>query len=72
MSRAGAGRLIPEPELTAERLASDIFSLVDQPQEITKLGSAARELARPNAARDIVDLIEAAANVPGNRSRAIP
>jgi len=58
MARAGAGRLIPEPELTAERLTGEIFSLLDQPQEIARLSSAARTLARPNAARDIVNMIE--------------
>jgi UDP-N-acetylglucosamine--N-acetylmuramyl-(pentapeptide) pyrophosphoryl-undecaprenol N-acetylglucosamine transferase len=63
MSRAGAGRLITEPELTADRLANEIFTLLDQPKEIERLSSNARGLARPNAARDIVDLIEKAANV---------
>jgi UDP-N-acetylglucosamine--N-acetylmuramyl-(pentapeptide) pyrophosphoryl-undecaprenol N-acetylglucosamine transferase len=71
MTRAGAGRLISEAELTAERLTAEIFSLLDQPQEIEKLSSAARGLARPHAARDIVNLIEEAANVHGNRQRAI-
>jgi UDP-N-acetylglucosamine--N-acetylmuramyl-(pentapeptide) pyrophosphoryl-undecaprenol N-acetylglucosamine transferase len=58
MARAGAGRVIPEPELTAERLTREIFSLLDQPQEIEKQASAARGLARPYAVRDIVNLIE--------------
>src|SRR6266446_2737698 len=70
MSRTGAGRLISEAELTPEKLTGEIFSLLDQPQEIEKLSSAARELARPHAARDIVNLIEEAANVQGNRQRA--
>jgi UDP-N-acetylglucosamine--N-acetylmuramyl-(pentapeptide) pyrophosphoryl-undecaprenol N-acetylglucosamine transferase len=70
MSRVGAGRLISEAELTAERLTSEIFSLLDQPQEIVKLSTAARGLARPNAARDIVNLIEEAANVHRNRPGA--
>ncbi len=65
MSRAGAGRLISEAELTAERLTAEIFTLLDQPREIEKLATAARGLARPHAARDIVNLIEEAANVPG-------
>jgi len=65
MSRAGAGRLISEAELTAERLTAEIFSLLDQPQEIEKLSTAARGLARPHAARDIVNLIEEAAHVQG-------
>jgi UDP-N-acetylglucosamine--N-acetylmuramyl-(pentapeptide) pyrophosphoryl-undecaprenol N-acetylglucosamine transferase len=67
MSRAGAGRLIPEAELTAERLTAEIFSLFDHPQEIEKLSTAARGLARPHAARDIVNLIEEVANVQGTQ-----
>jgi UDP-N-acetylglucosamine--N-acetylmuramyl-(pentapeptide) pyrophosphoryl-undecaprenol N-acetylglucosamine transferase len=70
MSRAGAGRLIPEPELTPQRMANEIFSLLDQPQEIEKLSSNARSLARPQAARDIVNLIEEAANVLPTPQRA--
>jgi UDP-N-acetylglucosamine--N-acetylmuramyl-(pentapeptide) pyrophosphoryl-undecaprenol N-acetylglucosamine transferase len=65
MFRAGAGRLIPETELTAERLTAEVFSLLDQPQEIEKLSSAARSLARPHAARDIVNLLEEAARPRG-------
>src|SRR5467141_1210879 len=70
MSRAGAGRLISEVELTAESLTREIFSLLNQPQEIEKLSTAALGLARPFAARDIGNLIEEAANVQGNRQRA--
>src|SRR5467141_3982149 len=70
MARAGAGRLISEAELTPQKLTCEIFSLLDQPQEIEKLSTAARGLARPYAARDIVNLIEVAANVQGNRPRA--
>jgi len=61
MVAAGAGRVIPEPELTAERLCSEIFSLLDQPREIERMSTAARGLASPNAARDIVNLIEGVA-----------
>jgi UDP-N-acetylglucosamine--N-acetylmuramyl-(pentapeptide) pyrophosphoryl-undecaprenol N-acetylglucosamine transferase len=70
MTRAGAGRLISEPELTSQRLTSEIFSLLDQPGEIEKLSTAAHGLARPQAARDIVNLIEEVANVQGILPRA--
>ncbi len=72
MQRAGAGRLIPEQEFTAERLTGEIFSLVDQPDQIEKQSNAARSLARPNATRDIVNLIEEAANMQGIAQRANP
>ncbi|HLZ92606.1 MAG TPA: undecaprenyldiphospho-muramoylpentapeptide beta-N-acetylglucosaminyltransferase [Candidatus Acidoferrum sp.] len=58
MARAGAGRVIAESELTPERLCREIFSLLDQPGEIERQSGAARSLARPNAARDIVNMIE--------------
>src|SRR6202790_2143886 len=70
MAKAGAGRLISAVELTAERLTDEIFTLLNQPQEIEKLSTAARGLARPYAAREIVNLIEEAANLQGNRQRA--
>src|SRR5882757_11523669 len=61
MASAQAGRLITETELTGERLAREIFSLLDQPREIETLSTNARSLAYPHAASDIVNLIEAAA-----------
>ena len=58
MLRAGAARLIPEPELTGDRLAREILALVRDPAQIAALGARARLLARPHAARDIADLID--------------
>src|SRR6202795_4096985 len=49
MTSAGAGQLITENELTAERLTNEIFSLLGRPEQIEKQSSAARSLARPNA-----------------------
>jgi UDP-N-acetylglucosamine--N-acetylmuramyl-(pentapeptide) pyrophosphoryl-undecaprenol N-acetylglucosamine transferase len=62
MTNAGAGRLITEMELTGERLAREIFSLLDQPREIETLSMTARKLAYPQAAGEIVNLIEAVAS----------
>lgn len=58
MTSAGAGRLITETELTGEGLAREIFSLLDQPREIETLSQNAWKLAYPQAAREIVNLIE--------------
>src|SRR5271156_4204986 len=58
MQNAGAARLLPQTELTPERLTQEIFSLLDQPQKITEMEECARKLARPNAVQDIVDTIE--------------
>jgi UDP-N-acetylglucosamine--N-acetylmuramyl-(pentapeptide) pyrophosphoryl-undecaprenol N-acetylglucosamine transferase len=72
MTNAGAGRLIAEPELTAERLTKEIFSLLDQPTEIEALATKARSLAHPRAAREIVDLIEEIASKHGTSARRAP
>jgi UDP-N-acetylglucosamine--N-acetylmuramyl-(pentapeptide) pyrophosphoryl-undecaprenol N-acetylglucosamine transferase len=58
LARAGAARLIPEPELSGSRLAREILALLDQPARLIELGTRARQLARPHAAEKIVDLIE--------------
>jgi UDP-N-acetylglucosamine--N-acetylmuramyl-(pentapeptide) pyrophosphoryl-undecaprenol N-acetylglucosamine transferase len=72
MQRAGAGRVITENELTAERLTTEIFNLIDRPDEIETQAHAARSLGRPAATRDIVNLIEEAANVQGIAPRTNP
>jgi UDP-N-acetylglucosamine--N-acetylmuramyl-(pentapeptide) pyrophosphoryl-undecaprenol N-acetylglucosamine transferase len=56
--RAGAARLIPEPKLSPELLTQTIFSLLDRPQQLVEMGARARKMARPAAARDIVNVIE--------------
>ena len=58
MQRAGAARLIPEPQLTAERLTQEIFQLLDNPAELRTMAANARHLAKPRAVQEIVDLIE--------------
>jgi len=67
MTNAGAGQLIAEPELNAERLTKEIFSLLDQPGEIERLSTQARSLAHPNAVREIVNLIEEAERRPSRK-----
>jgi len=58
MQNAGAARLLPQTELTPERLTQEIFTLLDQPRRITEMEEQARRLARPRAVEDIVDLLE--------------
>lgn len=61
MASAGASRLLPQDELTSERLTNEIFSLLDQPRRIQEMEDCARSLARPRAVEDIVDVIEGVA-----------
>lgn len=53
-----AARLIPQSDLTPERLTNEIFALLDAPDELARLEQNARKLARPRAVEDMVDLIE--------------
>jgi UDP-N-acetylglucosamine:LPS N-acetylglucosamine transferase len=50
--------LIPEPELSGDRLVREILALIDHPAKLIELGGRARVFARPHAAEKIVDLIE--------------
>jgi len=58
MYAAGAARIVPQDQLTPERLTNEICSLLDQPQKIAEMENRARSLARPRAVEDIVDLLE--------------
>jgi len=55
---AGAARLLPQSELTPERLTTEIFSLLDQPRRIAEMEERVRSLAKPRAVEDLVDLLE--------------
>src|SRR5437764_14430490 len=46
MQSEGAARMIPQSELSGERLAKEIIALVEAPAEITKIEDAARKMAR--------------------------
>jgi UDP-N-acetylglucosamine--N-acetylmuramyl-(pentapeptide) pyrophosphoryl-undecaprenol N-acetylglucosamine transferase len=70
MSKRGAGRVISESELTGKRLYQEIFSLLDNPEDVARIAAAARDLSFPNAGGDIVDLIESAAGIKSSKVRA--
>ena len=55
MARAGAARVVPQSELSGERLAQAVIDLLEDPERRTEMAQAARSLARPQAARLIVD-----------------
>jgi UDP-N-acetylglucosamine--N-acetylmuramyl-(pentapeptide) pyrophosphoryl-undecaprenol N-acetylglucosamine transferase len=54
----GAARMILQQNLSGERLASEIESLVTNPQKLAAMEQAGRALARGDAAASTVDLIE--------------
>jgi UDP-N-acetylglucosamine--N-acetylmuramyl-(pentapeptide) pyrophosphoryl-undecaprenol N-acetylglucosamine transferase len=53
----GAARMIEQRDLTGERLATAITMLADDVQARERMAAAARAMARPDAARVIVDRI---------------
>ncbi len=57
----GAARLVPQSQLTGERLGREIFSLLDDPSQLSQMAARAHEHARPRAVEEIVNLIEEAA-----------
>ena len=62
MQQAGAARMILQDELTGERLAKEIGSLIEKPEAITRMEAAGRKLARRDAASASVDLMERLVN----------
>ena len=58
MQSAGGACMILQDELTGERLAREIVSLIDSPEKISEMEIASRKIARKDAARATVDLIE--------------
>jgi UDP-N-acetylglucosamine--N-acetylmuramyl-(pentapeptide) pyrophosphoryl-undecaprenol N-acetylglucosamine transferase len=57
----GASRLVEQRELTGDRLAAEIHALAGDEALRRRMGDAARRLARPDAARVIVDKVLALA-----------
>jgi UDP-N-acetylglucosamine--N-acetylmuramyl-(pentapeptide) pyrophosphoryl-undecaprenol N-acetylglucosamine transferase len=66
LQTAGAARMILQQDLNGQRLANEIVSLLQAPDEIERMGIAGRKLARRDAATATVDLM---AEVIQNRLR---
>ena len=58
LERAGAATVLLQADLTPERLADALGALLDDTAARAHMAAAARELGRPDAARDIVDDLE--------------
>jgi UDP-N-acetylglucosamine--N-acetylmuramyl-(pentapeptide) pyrophosphoryl-undecaprenol N-acetylglucosamine transferase len=58
---AGAARMLEQRELTGDRLAADLLELAGDQELRRRMSGAARRLARPDAARIIVDRVIALA-----------
>jgi UDP-N-acetylglucosamine--N-acetylmuramyl-(pentapeptide) pyrophosphoryl-undecaprenol N-acetylglucosamine transferase len=59
--RHGAAQMVPQRELTGERLATEVLGLAGDEARRRAMSEAARRMARPDAARAIVDKVIALA-----------
>lgn len=57
MAEAGAATVIRDEELSAERLAAEVTELFADEQRLARMAAASEELAMPDAARRIADLV---------------
>ncbi|HEY7106486.1 MAG TPA: UDP-N-acetylglucosamine--N-acetylmuramyl-(pentapeptide) pyrophosphoryl-undecaprenol N-acetylglucosamine transferase [Acidimicrobiia bacterium] len=55
---AGAGVMVPDAELDADRLAAELDRLLADPARLGAMSDAARTLGRPDAAARFADLVE--------------
>jgi UDP-N-acetylglucosamine--N-acetylmuramyl-(pentapeptide) pyrophosphoryl-undecaprenol N-acetylglucosamine transferase len=64
LAEAGAAILLPQSDLTSERLAHEVASLLGNRARLAQMSTAARKLAHPNAAAEIAALAARIAGVP--------
>jgi UDP-N-acetylglucosamine--N-acetylmuramyl-(pentapeptide) pyrophosphoryl-undecaprenol N-acetylglucosamine transferase len=67
LARQGAAQVVEQREATGARLADEVIRLARDAEGRAAMASAARRLARPDAARTIVDRVLSLANVAGSR-----
>ena len=66
---AGGAVIVSDAELDGTRLAAEVDALLDDPDRLKAMAGAATALARPDAARAVVDLIERCALRPQPRDQ---
>lgn len=68
LADAGAAVLLPQSELTGERLGSEVKSLLENPSRLRAFATAAAARARPRAAEEIARRVIALAERQGART----
>jgi len=58
LERVGAAKMILQSDLSGESLAAEISRLIESPDAITAMETAAKEMGREDAAEKTVDIIE--------------
>jgi UDP-N-acetylglucosamine--N-acetylmuramyl-(pentapeptide) pyrophosphoryl-undecaprenol N-acetylglucosamine transferase len=62
MADGGAAVVVPDAELTGERLRREVEALLADPERLASMARASAALARPDAARVVADELQAAAD----------
>jgi UDP-N-acetylglucosamine--N-acetylmuramyl-(pentapeptide) pyrophosphoryl-undecaprenol N-acetylglucosamine transferase len=70
LANAGAAGLLPQADLTSDRLVQEVAGLLGDRVRLVKMGAAARQFAHPNAAAEIAALAARIASVPGEQALA--
>lgn len=70
LAAGGAARLLPQAELTAERLVTEIASLLQDRASLAKMSEAAHGFAHPDAAAKIASLVARVAGVSSQHALA--
>ena len=68
LEAAGGAVLVRDGDLDAARLAAEVDALLGDSDSLDSMAGAARSLARPDAARAVVDLMESCARHPRGRA----
>ena len=69
LDAAGGAVIVSDAELDGARLAAEVDALLADPDRLASMAGAAGALARPDAARAVVDLAERCATRPRPRER---
>jgi UDP-N-acetylglucosamine--N-acetylmuramyl-(pentapeptide) pyrophosphoryl-undecaprenol N-acetylglucosamine transferase len=72
MAGAGAAVVVPDAELTPERLRREVDAIALDPERLRAMGEASGRLARPDAAREIAGEVLAAARTEAGRDARAP
>ncbi|MCX5578239.1 undecaprenyldiphospho-muramoylpentapeptide beta-N-acetylglucosaminyltransferase [Kaistia terrae] len=58
LAKAGGGWVVPQPELTADRLARELTAFLAEPGRLAQAAAAAKSVGRPDAVERLADLVE--------------
>ena len=70
LTEVEAARLLPQAELTSDRLAEEVVSLLSSRALLTQMSEAARGFSHPHAAAEIADLAASSAGAAGKQAVA--